>query len=359
MDEDKFDKAIALTYEAAMDGAKWKSALRAIADATGSSSISLLMYDGLGPVSGLMPMTDPESVRSFVRSIDQYSNEWESGHHIPAGQVIGFDDPYVREKFENSLEYNEWWRSENMGLGALFVNLLVGENSRAVASIYRPVGEEFDAGTRHHFAKLAEHLRRAAEISRKMSLASVSDDSVMDRTGYLVVDRRGRVLSEHGNALAHMANSGFVQKEGNHHRIRTANRVLERGVASTQNAGERGSTVRLIGSDTIEYRLDILPAGEADKTDLAWLAIDRPAAIICISAPDMLKQVRIDRLCSLRGLTGAEAAVAYEISTGDGRKAAARRLNIRETTVRSHLSAIFEKLDIHRQAELAHIVADL
>ncbi|WP_422344501.1 helix-turn-helix transcriptional regulator [Parasphingorhabdus sp.] len=359
MEEDKFDRAIALTYEAAIDNAGWKKALLAIADATGSSSISLLMYDGLEPVSGLMPMTDPESVRTFLRNIDQYSSEWQSGYHVPTGQVVGFDDPYVRENFENSLEYNEWWRTENMGLGALFVNLLVGENSRAVASIYRPVGEEYDAATRHQFARLAEHLKRAAEISRKMSLANVSDNSSMNRTGYLVVDRQGRVLTDHGKALTQMANAGLAQKDGNNYRIRTANRVLERCVAGTQNAGERGNTVRLIGADAAEYRLDVLPADESERASLSWLAIDRPAAIICISAPDNRKQDRIDKLLSSHGLTPAEAAVAYEISIGDGRKATAHRLKIHETTVRSHLSAIFEKLNIHRQAELVHIVADL
>ena len=45
-------------------------------------------------------------------------------------------------------------------------------------------------------------------------------------------------------------------------------------------------------------------------------------------------------------------------SKRDGRAAVAIRLGIRETTVRSHLSAIFDKLDIHRRAELMRIVAE-
>ena len=51
------------------------------------------------------------------------------------------------------------------------------------------------------------------------------------------------------------------------------------------------------------------------------------------------------------------ADVAVEIARGDGRAAVAERLGIRETTVRSHLTAIFDKLGVHRQSELVNLVA--
>lgn len=59
------------------------------------------------------------------------------------------------------------------------------------------------------------------------------------------------------------------------------------------------------------------------------------------------------------GLTRAEAAVALEVAKGDGRAAAASRLGLSENTVRSHLSAIFLKLGVERQAQLVRVIEGL
>ena len=59
---------------------------------------------------------------------------------------------------------------------------------------------------------------------------------------------------------------------------------------------------------------------------------------------------------ALYGMTATEAAVAGLISKGTGVKAAARKLGIAPSTVRTHLHRVFEKTETRRQAELAHLV---
>jgi DNA-binding CsgD family transcriptional regulator len=56
------------------------------------------------------------------------------------------------------------------------------------------------------------------------------------------------------------------------------------------------------------------------------------------------------------GLTPAEAALAIEIAKGDGRKAAAARLGISVGTARTHLTRIFQKVGVRRQAELVRVL---
>ena len=70
-------------------------------------------------------------------------------------------------------------------------------------------------------------------------------------------------------------------------------------------------------------------------------------------------EVAHTRLVERHDLTRAEAAVAIEIAKGDGRGAAAARLGLSENTVRTHLSSIFLKLGVNRQAQLARLVDDL
>ncbi|AGB73841.1 transcriptional regulator, LuxR family (plasmid) [Rhizobium tropici CIAT 899] len=57
------------------------------------------------------------------------------------------------------------------------------------------------------------------------------------------------------------------------------------------------------------------------------------------------------------GLTRAEADVAWEILKGDGRDAAATRLGIAAATMRAHLTHIFEKTGVRRQAELVRLMS--
>ena len=97
--------------------------------------------------------------------------------------------------------------------------------------------------------------------------------------------------------------------------------------------------------------------GERDNARL--ITIDQPAAVLSIASAKVLAEQRGHRLMTEYGLTKAETAVAINTARGDGRAAVAARLNIHESTVRSHLSAVFNKTGVHRQAELAVLVGQL
>ena len=55
-------------------------------------------------------------------------------------------------------------------------------------------------------------------------------------------------------------------------------------------------------------------------------------------------------------MTPAEAGFAVEILKGDGIQAAADRLAISLATARTHLSRIFDKTGVRRQAELVRLL---
>ncbi|WP_245436465.1 helix-turn-helix transcriptional regulator [Mesorhizobium tamadayense] len=77
-----------------------------------------------------------------------------------------------------------------------------------------------------------------------------------------------------------------------------------------------------------------------------------PRVIVIAFDPDDEVQARRDNFRRKFGFTRPEAAVAMEILKGDGREAAAERLGVTAVTVRTHLTHIFEKAGVHRQAEL-------
>lgn len=60
----------------------------------------------------------------------------------------------------------------------------------------------------------------------------------------------------------------------------------------------------------------------------------------------------ISRFSARFGLTVAETRILREIISGKGLLAAAARLDISESTARTHARRIFNKTGTHRQAEL-------
>jgi DNA-binding CsgD family transcriptional regulator len=86
--------------------------------------------------------------------------------------------------------------------------------------------------------------------------------------------------------------------------------------------------------------------------DMALRGAKRPAAIVTFVDQQERREARIARLRRRFELTAAEADVAQAVMQGGCRADVAARLGITVATVRAHLSHIFVKVGVHRQAEL-------
>lgn len=84
-----------------------------------------------------------------------------------------------------------------------------------------------------------------------------------------------------------------------------------------------------------------------------------PVALIALEDPDMERRGFADNLTCQFGLTPAEASVALVLMDGDGHQAVAARLDVSGSTVRTHMPRIFEKTDIHQQAQLFRLLMEM
>jgi DNA-binding CsgD family transcriptional regulator len=169
------------------------------------------------------------------------------------------------------------------------------------------------------------------------------------------------VLAAHEETRQRLISAGLVSSHGELGSIRLDDPALRKMVACAPAAHGSGmpvgGQVKYRGTDGVVLNLAMIPITERGGGEAPWLPISEPAGLLFVTAPEDLAKERVRRLADSYGLTAAEAAVSVEIAKGDGRAAVAARLGIRETTVRSHLSAIFDKLGIHRQAELTRLVS--
>ena len=82
----------------------------------------------------------------------------------------------------------------------------------------------------------------------------------------------------------------------------------------------------------------------------------RPAACIAIADPDRQETLPTERLQALYGLTAAEARLAVRLAMGDEMRSAAAALGIGYSTARTHLAAIFRKMETRRQGDLVKLL---
>jgi DNA-binding CsgD family transcriptional regulator len=358
MDEDAFDAVVSRIYDAAVELVSWDEALVAVATLLQSSQCALQAYHAQGSGIGSAPLMDPEFLAAYRAHWRGVCPVRAASVRQPSGRVYDFDALVDRDAFRRTEIYHEWWRAQGLGFGGLGINLVADGPNLAVASIYKPFGKDYSRAERRAFGQLMRHAIRATKINRHLRLASLTHaglGSSSDSAPTVIVDRRGAILLGDDGQCERLRSAGLVERTRAGYRLWSRSGALERMVEGA--ARRRGGGCRLRGSDGSELEIDVIPVPENEGGDFPWLAIDRPAALVHVGAAGDADAARKARLVSAHGLTPAEAAVAIEIAKGDGRAAAAARLGLRDSTVRTHLMAIFDKLAVHRQAELARLVA--
>jgi DNA-binding CsgD family transcriptional regulator len=82
----------------------------------------------------------------------------------------------------------------------------------------------------------------------------------------------------------------------------------------------------------------------------------KSAALILVIDPDRVPDSPERRLLALYNLTRIEARVACDLHKGASLNAVAESLNVRPSTVRTHLHHVFNKTETRRQADLVRLI---
>ena len=368
MNPSKQDRLVSSIYDAALDDRLLNDALVTIADVTGCRTASLEVYASrtVRLTGGRNPLCAPDYKESYLAYWRDRLPQRRATNSFGVAQVFRSADIWDREVVEGSAFFNEWLRPQGMGGDGRYANVAMIGGATAVLGAFKPFkAPEFSPEEQLLFASATHHFVRALGIRRRLRLAEACDMAPtreMAPKGFLIVDKAGSVLTAHEPTQRRLRSAGLLSSAGEQGRIESSEGALERLIAGAACGGSEGTPyagqVEHRGCDGVLLRITILPLARHAAPYDPWTAIDQPTALLHVGAPEVAARERAGRLAADFGLTPAEAAVAVEAAKGDGRAAVAARLGIRETTVRSHLSAIFDKLGIHRQAELTRIVAE-
>ncbi|HVI98457.1 MAG TPA: helix-turn-helix transcriptional regulator [Sphingomonas sp.] len=353
-------------YAAALHVDLWPKALVRLADLTRSEIPALvLVRASAGRVTGIAPRIDPGAMRTYGEHWIHRNPLEQATRFCPALEITSPETVMGAGEFARTPIYNEWSRPSGLGTVELKTNLRFDNGVPTILNINRKHGaDDYSSEEVAIFALAARHAARAVEVGRAVSDNAVGAEAMaamLDERGecVILVDRRARILFATRRALALLKAGDALHTDGPAAAIAGRPGVLERLVASCHRIdrahGGGGSVTihrrgrRALGLTVAPFRP--LPVDEA----VGWCSAV-PTAIITVTDPDARYERSLERWRARFGLTPSEARFALEIVSGGGRRAAARRFGISESTARTHLTSIFAKTGVSRQAELVALL---
>jgi DNA-binding CsgD family transcriptional regulator len=367
---DRINNLIERVYAAGLERAPWQGFVDSLAEAYPGAGISLIGHDldGRRDLGVVAAGYDPAAIESFERYYGAI-NPWSAAlAAAPTGVALRSDDMFPRHQLRRTEFYSDWLRPQEdlvTGIGCVAqsdgtrflmfaftmpdrVDALYAGELRALCTLLGPhLGHAFELTRRLAGAEFSPSRRQSFELAPSPLL--VVDASGMVRT----VNALGERLLAAGDLIAGHEGGplDFIDPRADLRFRRALDALRRRDYGSVP----RPFPVYCASSRT-EYVVTIAPYVsdlDLEHPVFGFLVEDRPLAVLYLTpalAPD---PGALDTRLVAHGLTRAERALALAVHSGQSLRGYAEARQVSIHTVRNQLRAIYDKLDVRRQSELA------
>ncbi|HEU0157532.1 MAG TPA: LuxR C-terminal-related transcriptional regulator [Stellaceae bacterium] len=352
-------------YDTLFDPGAWPTTLDRVADLVAATSgAAIVSYNSATrSPSILYPRADPAYIHSFITYWGHHCRILHYAGNYPTGKVLNPEMFVSRQEYCNTDIFREWFepqRAEAM-IGA---KLLTEGPASTFFGLVRPYSRgNFEEDEIELFAALVPHLQRAVQLQVRLAgveAPPMGSAEILNRLlqGVLLVDARARIVFANRAAESLLRPGGGLSlgRDGLCAEIPEETRRLRQMIAECAAPGDElggaGGNLRLCRADRAPLTVLVAP----HRSRFGWIDILRPAAMLLVTDPEQAAEIGCDWLRRDYGLTPAEALFAVEIARGDGLSAAAHRLGVSLTTVKTHLAHVFDKTGARRQAELVRLI---
>lgn len=352
-------------YDAALDQALWPEVLAAVADFVGGQVGGLLVKDNVRR----------NVCAHFHAGIDDYHLQLYADTYYQFGpiansacgdveQILTVPDLVPYDEFRRGRFYQEWAEPQGW-VDAAMVALTRTSSCCAYLSIARHEASGMvDTEMLRRMGLIVPHMRRAISIYRTIESKEAETATFADifdgmNAGVIVIDANCGIV--HANAAGKdiLSSGDLLRSVGGRLAAGDANvdQTLRETVAGTEHDTESGAksiVLPLSARDGERYLAHVLPLTSvarrrASARSAAAAMFVRKAALEAPSPPEVIR--------SSYNLTPAELRVLLAIVEIGGVPDVAAALGIADTTVKTHLSRLFEKTGAARQADLVKLVA--
>src|SRR6185312_3907721 len=363
-DEQQLSELIGVVYDAAIDSTRWEDAIERVSRFVGGVGGGLFGKDVGAQHASIPYRVGFEMPIPAVLFQQIYSSA--QGHFLgDLEQPIATSDLMPSDELIASELYRQW--AEPQG----FVDFLsaVVERSTISAAIFGVFRHEengiVDDHARRQMKLIAPHVRRAVLIGRMFEFRAAEVATFVDTfdglsAGMYLVAANGRLIHANANGHALLAESDILRFIGGRLVAREAqtDRALREVFAAAGQGdaalGTRGIAVPLSGRDGERYIAHALPLTSGARSR-AGIVSTAAAALFVRKAS--LAMPASEAIGSAFRLTPTELRVLMAIVEVGGVPEVATAFGIADTTVRTHVTRLFEKTGTSRQADLVKLVA--
>jgi DNA-binding CsgD family transcriptional regulator len=357
-------------YDCATDPTNWEQTLEHLAGAIGSQNAQIGLTELPSARTLLMHSygVTPEWIGTQSRYFGDMFDMWS---HVVADVGRPLDEPVAVSrdvpvaKAERNRYLLEWVNPQGIRDS---IGLVTVRDPTRIGNIGFGTTEIATDQQLQLARLLAPHIRRAMVISNLLDSASVTTRTleatldtcsaavliVNSSSGLMHANRAGRALIETGDPLR--IDRGFVRAS-----LPLSHGALVQAVAiaseSEASLGGAGIGVPMPGRSGAKFVAHVLPLRPFGSSGRHWLFQATAAIFVTPAQADVT--VPVDALRTLFDLTAAEGRVLVEIAAGRTPVEAAQEIGIAESTVKTHLSRIFSKTGVGRQADLVALVRSL
>lgn len=360
---------IAGVYDAALAPDRWPEVLAETCRFVGGLSATLYSKDVTGVGGGIYHTDNGISLDQQVSYFETYAkiDPATAGHlYAEIEQPISTVDILDYEEFKQSRFYLEWARPQGI-VDFLTAPLEKRGGWAAMFGVFRHKRHGLvDNAMRERMALVVPHIRRAVLIGRVIEEGTKQAASFVDAfdglsASMFLVDAEGRVMHANaaGTALLNSRTVLTIRGERLLAVDRDASATLQEVFTAAGkgdgDVGVKGISVALPCADGANYVAHVLPltSGARLGTGVSYRAVAalfvQPATLHAPAAPEVIAKTY--------GLTLSELRVLVTIVQAGGVAETAEALGVAETTVKTHLSRLFQKTGAARQADLVKLIA--
>jgi DNA-binding CsgD family transcriptional regulator len=364
-DQQHLSDLIGAVYDAAIDPSVWESAIVRIADFVGGCGAALFCKDaGAYHVASLHSFgyRKPLPVALFRQIYPAAQGHFLGDLEVP----IATTDLIPFEDFTQTELYRQW--AEPQGI-VDFLSAVVDRTaiSTAIFGIFRHKRNGVvDDRARRQMSLVAPHIRRSVLIGRMFEFKAAEVATFVDTldglaAGMFLVDASARLIHANAAGNAILAASDILSLASG--RLVAGDAQVDRAlrdvfVAAGQGdaaLGSKGIAIPLVGRDGERYVAHALPltSGARRRAGVIYTAV----AALFIRKAELAVPTAPHAIGSAFKLTPTELRVLLAIVEVGGIPEVATAFGVADTTIRTHVSRLFEKTGTARQADLVKLVA--
>jgi DNA-binding CsgD family transcriptional regulator len=365
----KLRHLIGLSYEAALEPARWPELLTQVVQVTNSRSGFLRHVDlqvshvGFFESIGYDPSWSA-AYRNHYVNMDPYAATLS---RLPVGVLRSSESVVSLASRRNTEYHNDYERPQDIKEG--FACILAKNNGYdlqfSLQRGFRAAGFLEDGASMDLLNSLMPHLARAVQIQRHLSQATEQQMGAMEalhqlRVGVILTDRRGRPFFVN-RAAEHMVAtcSGVsIGREGLHlirpddaaqlnRLIADAARILDGEIAIAHDC------LRVSALSGESLQIQVVPLLNEQTR---WSASTPSGTLAIFLTKSGRKHLPVLKLIQLFGLTRVEARLAARLANGQSVEEIANEFSVSLNTARTHLKSIFNKTGVRRQSELVALL---